>query len=688
MRSTSLGERIVALGAAIMLFACLACVPAWADDASGSNSGQSSDPSSGQSSGQSSNPGSGGASSGGSANPGTEGGSSGGSANPGSGENNPSGESTDPGTGGEPSGGSDPSGPVTTDVTFSVSSSVATVSPAGQAQASVTGNPDDPNFTVTVTLMLVDGLYDQIVYPSAADGAVTNVTATSGGGSFTLSLVNAEGATAFANGQPITMRFHRSDVDAWIERTVTLDTQAATITIAGDAVTVDIVKALIASLPHDPYDISGDANGAIMKAQNSYAMLSASDQAILDNDLVVKDGREISRSYGRYLEQAMWSISALAAIDNSTTLPDGTYTGKVVSDSNMGKSTSARAKKFSVVSITVKDGRAMALLEHDSDTSETLRVGGIEYENINPSGKSRYLVPIDLNSTFHFSVKGKGATAETDAITYEMTATIDEANAVPDKPGEGEGQDGSGKEDDSDSGKPGDSDDDPDAQSGTMTDEQAAKQVSDAIALLPKARAVTAADKAVIEAVRASYNKLTKEQKVLVENVSRLEAAESALALIVVDEGGDTPGKSDTPSDDRGQTPPPATADDSGSGSSGDSANSQQEDTTANAQQSSTPRQSTNLAFNAPTTTSTTASTTNLPDVSTTGQSVNPAAPQAQTASTLAAADDLNMASAIAQPSWFSQHVQLISLLSLLVLVVGGATVFTVGFVKSSRLKY
>ena len=197
---------------------------------------------------------------------------------------------------------------------------------------------------------------------------------------------------------------------------------------------VHLAKVLIAVLPSDPSDITQTDGDAIKMAQSVYETLSSAKQKELDDELLVGN-----RSYGRYLENDVWGLDALTEVDNSTTLADGTYTGVVKTKTNMGKSTSRRAYGFTVKSITVKDGKATAIIEHGSSTSAYLFIGGKKYGNLQTAsgGKSYYEIPIDLNSTFHFSVKGKAETADTDGIAYEVTATIDEKTAKPDSGGKG-----------------------------------------------------------------------------------------------------------------------------------------------------------------------------------------------------------------------------------------------------------
>ncbi len=194
-----------------------------------------------------------------------------------------------------------------------------------------------------------------------------------------------------------------------------------------------LAKCAIAVLPSDPFKVTAEHGSAIATANAIVGSLSAELQGEVDSN---DDDKTMSssKSYGRHLENAVWALDALDPVDNATSLAAGTYTGQVESSSNMGKSTSRRAIGFTVKSITVADGKATAIVEHGSNTSQTIRIGGVEYQNLqtDSTGKSYFEIPIRLNSTFHFSVKGKDATDDTDAITYEMTVTADESSMTPD----------------------------------------------------------------------------------------------------------------------------------------------------------------------------------------------------------------------------------------------------------------
>lgn len=195
-----------------------------------------------------------------------------------------------------------------------------------------------------------------------------------------------------------------------------------------------LAKCAIAILPSDAFDITAEHESAIKTAEGLYGALTQEQQSALDDEAISS-----SRSYGRYLENVAWALDSLTPVDNATPLQAGTYTGKVKSASSMGKSNSRRALTFSVTSVTVADGKAIAVIEHSSNSSQSLRLGGMEYQNLqtDASQHSYFEIPINLNSTFHFSIKGKSATEDTDAISYEMTVAADESAMKPDQSGGG-----------------------------------------------------------------------------------------------------------------------------------------------------------------------------------------------------------------------------------------------------------
>ena len=190
-----------------------------------------------------------------------------------------------------------------------------------------------------------------------------------------------------------------------------------------------LAKCAIAILPRDAYLVGAEHEVIIADAESIVGSLSDNLQSKIDSDILVS-----SSSYGRNLENAAWALDALADVNSGTSLKSGTYTGKVVSTLNRGKSTSRRDTNFWVSSVIVDAGKATAVIEANSDAPQTLRIGGIEYANLaNAKECSRFEIPIRLNSTFHFSVMGKGAVSgDTVANAYEMTVEADESSMTPD----------------------------------------------------------------------------------------------------------------------------------------------------------------------------------------------------------------------------------------------------------------
>lgn len=237
-----------------------------------------------------------------------------------------------------------------------------------------------------------------------------------------------------------------------------------------------LAQCAIAVLPSDPFKVASEHKDAITRAEVIFNSLPDTLQTELDSEDRSK-AISSSRSYGRYLENAVWALDALRVPNNVTLLKAGTYTGQVASTSSMGKSTSPRSIAFTVASVTVEGGLATARLEHGSNSSQSLKIGGVEYQNLQTDSAehSYYEIPINLNSTFHFSVKGKDATDDTDAITYEMTVSATEAAMVPDVAGQTDGGDGgedggsSDGEDSSDTSSSSESDDTTSSSATTST---------------------------------------------------------------------------------------------------------------------------------------------------------------------------------------------------------------------------
>ncbi|MDD6685840.1 MAG: hypothetical protein PUE47_08690, partial [Lachnospiraceae bacterium] len=102
---------------------------------------------------------------------------------------------------------------------------------------------------------------------------------------------------------------------------------------------IEHVKELIAALP-DIKDVTADNEAQIKEAESAYNALSDADKTTLDDPTNIPAGKE--QSYGRVLESALWGLEVLKKVDNSTTLPQGTYsastTPALTSSSSKGKS--------------------------------------------------------------------------------------------------------------------------------------------------------------------------------------------------------------------------------------------------------------------------------------------------------------------------------------------------------------
>ena len=203
-----------------------------------------------------------------------------------------------------------------------------------------------------------------------------------------------------------------------------------------------LVCALIAALPRDPYDVTNDHSTPIATAQTAYDSLPRDLQEQLDDDDDKKPLAE-SRSYGRYLESAVWALDSLKQVNNITVLKDGTYSTGIESSSSKGKSSRQTNTRLTVKSVKVEKGRATATVECSGTSYQTLLLGGKTYENVNTeSGNPLFEIPINLNSKFHFSVKSKSATAATDGVAFEMTVSADESTMKPDPKQEESGDQG------------------------------------------------------------------------------------------------------------------------------------------------------------------------------------------------------------------------------------------------------
>lgn len=325
-----------------------------------------------------------------------------------------------------------------------VTSVLKTFGAKGSAMARLTSSDSAgvAEETLDVQLGMENALYDRVVYPSVINGALSDAEAVlQGDGTFRLVLKNAGDAKSFANGKPIAMKFRVAMAGVWVERSVTIDVDAGTIAIGGDELGADIAKKMIEALPYDPWKVTTRDAEAIGLVESVYNALSSGERTGLDSELYR------TTTYGRALEQAVWALRAQQAVDNSTTLADGEYTGKVKSSSSIGKSLSERRRTFEVKKVTAAGGKATALIEYEGTSADLVLVGGQTYRHVNADeeARSQFEVPIKLNEPLYLVSFAKNPTDKTVGITYTLSTTADEASMKPDEAKGGSGNGGTGE---------------------------------------------------------------------------------------------------------------------------------------------------------------------------------------------------------------------------------------------------
>lgn len=198
--------------------------------------------------------------------------------------------------------------------------------------------------------------------------------------------------------------------------TTTIDESAASDGPTGETALAK-AKRLIAALPADPDSITEGDRPAIEAAQSAYDALPSEDQKTLDATMLAKE-----QTYGRWLESAQWGLLAQRPIDNSLAVVDGDYSVYVTSASSMGKSTSQRARSWTVVKLTVTDGKATAVVRCNTESAfANMRVGGKNYKANAVNGVPEFTVPIVVNGTTTFTID---ANSISDSIAYQMNTTL------------------------------------------------------------------------------------------------------------------------------------------------------------------------------------------------------------------------------------------------------------------------
>lgn len=182
---------------------------------------------------------------------------------------------------------------------------------------------------------------------------------------------------------------------------------------------------LIEALPTDPDAMSEEHWDALDEAQAAYDALTEVEQRQLDEEYPPTK----NVTYGRWLESAQWGRITMQAVDSSLDLADGDYSKFVTSESNMGKSTSKRKKRWLVVKLTVSGGKAQAVIRCDQ-TSEfkNMRMGGIDYPANTVDGVPEFTVPFRVNDTVTFTVDAND-NADSIAVQIQSTLPLNQATA-------------------------------------------------------------------------------------------------------------------------------------------------------------------------------------------------------------------------------------------------------------------
>ncbi|MBR3260721.1 MAG: fibronectin type III domain-containing protein [Firmicutes bacterium] len=128
-------------------------------------------------------------------------------------------------------------------IDFTLSTDLADFKAETTVPVYITGGPVNNNYGVAPTITMTDGTYDSVTYPSVVDGAVGTATAALTDGKFAISMENAPNKHAFKDKTPLTYTFHVAadapyeEAGSDVERTVTFDQIAKTITVEGTALT-------------------------------------------------------------------------------------------------------------------------------------------------------------------------------------------------------------------------------------------------------------------------------------------------------------------------------------------------------------------------------------------------------------------------------------------------------------------
>lgn len=192
---------------------------------------------------------------------------------------------------------------------------------------------------------------------------------------------------------------------------------------------VESVVNLISALPSDPYKIGIAEVSQIHDAQVAYDALTDDEKSQV-NAISLPSGVSCQRA----LEVAVWAVQSLVVVDNSTTLADGIYyldQGKMKSD--MGVSESHRSFYWSVVKISVSNGKATATLKRSGGNTP---IASVYFEGrvLDANQDGTFTIPIALNSDMYFATKPRTdqTTDATVGLSYHINTAFDVEHATPD----------------------------------------------------------------------------------------------------------------------------------------------------------------------------------------------------------------------------------------------------------------
>lgn len=242
---------------------------------------------------------------------------------------------------------------------YSVTSNVVDFKVQPIASTLVVGGPNSNNYSVSPTLLMEDGTYDEVIFATVTDGKIVDTKVAIKEGRFEISLNNAPGIEVFKDKEAIVMKFHVSSdapykaAGEYVKRTLTIDKMAKTIVIDGTP---------LAEKDSDQDDDTVDP----------------------DDPIIPDDGDD--QGDDEYTGDA-------PSVDSSTTLPDGEY----YPDSFSWSGGSGRLAYIRCLKITVINGQAYATIEFSSPSYDALKAAGSVYYK-QGSGNSVFTIPVNLNA--------------------------------------------------------------------------------------------------------------------------------------------------------------------------------------------------------------------------------------------------------------------------------------------------